>query len=768
LEVVGAGDDAVSLGRAQERAVLALLLIRAPDAISRDRLVDALWGERPPPTAAHAVQVYVSGIRKLLRAGGGDVAVRSSLAGYALEVDPDQIDASRFERLIHRAQRTLGENPPESQHLFDRALESWRGPPLAEFQQYEWARREADRLEELRTVALEGLAELRLACGEHRELIGTLTSLVASNPLREGPRRLLMLALYHNGRHADALACYRDACTALDEIGLEPSVELRRLEAAMLRHDPSLKAPTLSHSAAQADDSARPESPRAVRPSGSRLPVPARGLIGRNTEMSMVRSVLARGDTRLVTLLGPGGSGKTRLALEVARKLDDHYRDGVQFVSLGPLGAPALVASEIARTLGIAEPARESLPDALAYALEARNMLLVLDNFEHLLPAAELVGKLLAVASELVVLVTSRAALRITGEHRIDVPPLPLTDAVDLFIAQARAVRHDLAVGAPERDAVQRICRRVDRLPLALELAAARVAILAIPALDARLAQRLDLPEGPHDLPARQRTLRATIDWSYALLTSQEQALFCGLSVFAGGARLDAIEAVFGDLTDGPLEAVAGLVDKSLLRRTDDPDGEPRFWMLETIRERASEHLTDRGEADKIAGRHAAYFLGLAEEGDQHIHSSDQGSWISRLDADHDNLRAAFDYLVAAEPSDALQMGAALGYFWDIHGHQFESRERLERALAAAPREGGSAARASLFVGRSTFFQGHEADSEPFFAHMQSRRYPKPHQLRCRRCSGEPTSSGSGGSGTSWGEVFSRPPEGTQMRYGRP
>ena len=247
FEAVVAGRDELSLGSAQQRAVLALLLVYAPEAVSRDRLIDELWGERPPATAAHAVQVYVSGIRKALRPAGDAVAVRSSPAGYVLDVEAERVDARRFERLIEDAQRLLGDDPAGARGLFERALGLWRGRPLAEFEEFEWARREADRLEELRAVGLEGLVEARLACGEHGEVIGTLTGLVAASPLRERPRRLLMLALYRAGRHAEALAAYRDACAALDEIGLQPGPQLRELERAILQHDPSLADPQQAH-----------------------------------------------------------------------------------------------------------------------------------------------------------------------------------------------------------------------------------------------------------------------------------------------------------------------------------------------------------------------------------------------------------------------------------------------------------------------------------------------------------------------------------------
>jgi class 3 adenylate cyclase/DNA-binding winged helix-turn-helix (wHTH) protein len=261
LEVVAA-DRTLALGSAQQRLVLALLLLRAPEPIGADRLIYEVWGETAPASAHHAVQVYVSGIRKLLRAGGGEVAVHTSPSGYAIDVDPERIDARRFEQLLDQAQHALADDPPEARNLFERALGLWRGPPLGEFDASELARREADRLEQQRTLAIEGIAETRIACGEHDGALGMLTGLVATNPLREHPRRLLMLALYRGGRHAEALAAYRDACAALDEIGLQPGPELRQLEAAILRHDQSLGAASPAAQDATADPGPSPIADR--------------------------------------------------------------------------------------------------------------------------------------------------------------------------------------------------------------------------------------------------------------------------------------------------------------------------------------------------------------------------------------------------------------------------------------------------------------------------------------------------------------------------
>ena len=704
LEVVAAGES-LALGSAQQRAVLGLLLVRAPEPVSRDRLIDELWGERPPASAAHAVQVYVSGIRKVLRGCESDgVAVRTSASGYRLVVDSERIDARRFERLLDDAQRVLSDHPLRARELLDEALALWRGPPLVECATSEFARREADRLEELRLLATEDGVEARLAFGEHGQVVGELGRLVVAEPLRERPRRLLMLALYRGGRHAEALAVYRDACAALDEIGLRPGPELRELEAAILRHDPSLESPS---------PAARVPRPPALRRSA--LPAPAHALVGRKLEMAAILTLLARSEVRLVTLLGPGGSGKTRLALEVAAALVERYRDGVWFVSLAPLADPDLVAAEIGRTVGLEETDARPLLATLADSLASRELLLVLDNFEHLVAAAQVVSQLLSAVPGLDVLVTSRAALQLTAEHRFEVPGLPLAQATELFLARARAVRRDLAQGDPERQAVETICRRLDGLPLALELAAASVALFSLPALASRLAQRLDLPEGARDLPDRQRTLRAAIDWSYQLLSPGEQKLFRGLAPFAGGARLEAIESVFDDLGVAAIDAVAGLVDKSLLRRRDEPDGVPRFWLLETIREYALERLTSNGEAHAAATQHAGYFLELAEQAERRFHTDAESTLLARLETEHDNLRAAFDFYAVHEPSRALRMASALGHFWDVHGHLSEGRERLDRALAADAGHGPVAAKATLWAARMATLQGDVRAAEPLY-----------------------------------------------------
>ena len=458
-----------------------------------------------------------------------------------------------------------------------------------------------------------------------------------------------------------------------------------------------------------------PAGSMVVGPGPSHLPAPAQALVGRRSELSCVEELLARSDARLVTLLGPGGSGKTRLAMELAKRLRDRYRDGVWFVPLAALTDPTLVAAEIARTLGVKEIAGESLVLTLATAIAEQELLLVLDNFEHLIVAGGLVSQLLEAAAHLDVLVTSRQALNLVGEHRIEVPPLPLDDAVELFLGRAVAVRRDIVTEGAERGAVERICERLDGLPLALELAAAHVALFSFSALETRLGQRLDLPAGARDLPDRQRTLRGTLDWSYQLLSPAEQRLYRGFARFAGGARLEAVESIFEDLGAGVTETVAALVDKSLLRRRDDADGLPRFWMLETIREHGVERAAAHGDAEAVAARHAQYFLMFAEDGERGLAGSEQSKWLARLQADHDNLRASFAHLLPDHPSQALALVGALGRFWEIHGHLAEARQRLNHVLSATPATGAAGAKASHLAGRLAYLEGDAEAAEPRF-----------------------------------------------------
>jgi predicted ATPase len=385
----------------------------------------------------------------------------------------------------------------------------------------------------------------------------------------------------------------------------------------------------------------------------SNLPAPANPIVGRRAETERVLEMLRRTEVRLVTMLGPGGAGKTRLALEIGAEASTRYRDGVWLVGLGAIADPALVVPEIVRVLQIEAPPGQPLERALAERLRERELLLLFDNFEHVIAATADVGDLLAVAPDVDVLVTSREALRIVGEHRFEVPPLPLDDARELFRQRASAVAPDLRLVNIDGIAVSEICSRLDGLPLAVELAAARVAVLPPKALATRLAQGLDLPAGARDLPERQRTLRATIEWSYRLLEPAERRQFQTLAPFIGGARIESAEAVSVSSPVDALEASASLRDKSLLRMREDPDGEPRFLMLETIRAFAIECAGTEGTLAAALHRHAEYFLQLVVEAAEGIRRRGARRWLERRDAEYPNVRAALDHLAEHAPEIA-------------------------------------------------------------------------------------------------------------------
>jgi predicted ATPase/class 3 adenylate cyclase len=445
------------------------------------------------------------------------------------------------------------------------------------------------------------------------------------------------------------------------------------------------------------------------------LPVQPTSLIGREKEVAECLALLRREDVRLLTLTGAGGAGKTRLGLQVAAELVDDFADGVFFVSLASVSDPNLVAPTIAHTLGIREGGGQTLIEALGDYLRNKQMLLVLDNFEQVVGAGPLVVELIQHAPQLKVLVTTRAVLRVSIEQEYRVPSLTLPDlhelpppealrhypAVALFIARAQALKPDFTLDASNAAAVAEICVRLDGLPLAIELAAARIKIMTPQAIAARLTARLKLlTGGVRDLPVRQQALRSTIDWSYELLAGGEQRLFRRVAVLMGGRTLEAIEAVCnpaGDLEMDTLDAVSSLVDKSLLFERESPDGEVRFWMLETIQEYAAEALEKSGEAEVLRRRHAAFFLELAERAEPELTGARQAAWLEQLEREHGNFRAALAWAgLQSESITALRIAGALMRFWEVRGYLSEGRHWAEAALAiptaAGTRASGGAA----------------------------------------------------------------------------
>ena len=685
IEVVGDAGS-LPLGAPKQRALLAFLLLNANTVVSRDRLVDALWGAEPPRSAVSSLQVYVHGLR---RAVGGERIERHG-TGYRLHLVPSELDLGRFERLVDSAAAALGAGrAAEAAEDLGGALELWTGPALADLAGEPVYEAEVAQLEERRLRALELRHDAELALGRHDELVPELERLISSEPYRERLRAQHALALYRSGRQVDALAACRAARELLvEELGVDPGPELQELERRILRHDPSLAAPD------------------APTPTLLRLPTPPTPLVGRRLEVAAVCALLRRQEVRLVTLTGPGGAGKTRLALAAAAELGPGLADGAVFVDLAPVRDAVLFASVLAQALEAGESG-EAMEDVLAARLRDKGTLLVLDNLEQLVPHVELVSHLLSAAPRLLVLATSRTPLRLAGEHEYPVPPLALpepaatsfeqlvsNDAVRLFAARAGAV--DPAFQLDEGNAVEvaEVCARLDGLPLAIELAAARSKLLPPGTMNRRLDRALDLlVGGAQDLPGRQRTLRATLEWSHGLLDDAERTLFARLAVFAGGWTLEAAEAVCGEDGLDVFETLASLVDESLVRPVRRPTGEPRFRMLETIREYAGEVLEAAGEAESLRLRHCAHYLARAEEGSAawHAGADPEDSIFPVLDEELDNVRAALAW--AAESGEIeleVRLAVAARWYWVLKGHLSEGHRvfgGIFSRLAGAPPE---------------------------------------------------------------------------------
>jgi predicted ATPase len=575
---------------------------------------------------------------------------------------------------------------------------------LADVALVEYLQSDIRRLEELRLLALIDRIDADLALGAGAELIGELEELVASEPLQERLRGQLMLALYRSGRQADALEVYqRTRAHLAEQLGLEPGPSLKTLQRQILEHDSALQPAVRGaqeEPTGPADVHAADERPRPERRAAS-LPLAPTPTIGRAQEVEAVCALLEGGEARLVTLTGPGGVGKTRLALTVAHAIGSAFSDGVGWVELAGVARPEDVGSTIVRALAITPAPGESASDTLRRYLAGKRLLLTIDNFEHLLDSAVLVGELHSACPRLVILATSREPLNLAAEHRFAVEPLPVPASSDaatlaaiesiagtaLFLAAARRQNRRFEITADSAPVVARICARLDGLPLALELAAARTGMLSVQQLATRLDEALtNLGVGPRDAPTRHRTLDATIDWSYRLLDAEERTAFVRFAVFAGGAALDAAQVVTG----ASLETFDALTAKSLIDRREQADGTTRLVMLETVRRYAFRRHSDDPEHEAVCRRHLEHYLELVEQHVPRLSTHDVRQALELLNREIDNIHAALQWALEAAPASALRLAGQLGDYWHNrfdHGGLRWLEAALQAAGESAPTE---------------------------------------------------------------------------------
>jgi predicted ATPase/DNA-binding SARP family transcriptional activator len=679
LSAWAADGSPVAVTGARLRTLLVLLALDAGRVVTTGALVDGVWGDDPPGEAANALQALVSRLRRT------GLAVESRPSGYLLALDQDDVDVHRFARLAAVGRAALGTDPAAAAAVLRDALALWRGPALADAATAAFAQAPVARLTELRLAAVGDRVEAELGTRDPEDLVPELESLLAEHPLRERFAGLLMRALALAGRTADALAVFARTRAALaEELGADPSAELAALHVDLLR----------GHGTGR-------------RPDGRRTNLRAglTSFVGRDEELARVTAMVAA--SRLVTLTGPGGSGKTRLATEVGRALVGRQPDGVWLVELAPVGDGADVPQAVLTALGlrgqavvatspgrtVPEPAEAPL-DRLARTLSTRALLIVLDNCEHLVgAAAALVDRLLGDCPRLRVLATSREPLGITGETLWPLDPLALPPegadpaaaltfpAVRLLADRARAVRPAFTVDATTAPAMVHVCRALDGMPLAIELAAARLRTMSLEQLATRLDDRFRLLTGGSRMALpRHQTLRAVVDWSWDLLDDDERALLRGLSVFSGAATLEAVEQVCagpGLPVDRVLDLLTALVDKSLVLLSGD-----RYRLLETIKAYGRERLDEAGETERVRAAFVDWFTRFAEAAEPHLRRAEQLEWLGRLAADHDNLHAAVRAAITSGAAPAaIRLVNSVGWYWWLHGHKTEGAELSAEAV---------------------------------------------------------------------------------------
>ena len=664
----------VAVAGAKLRTLLAVLLLAEGTSVSVQQLFHELWDEAPPPTATAALQVYVSGLRKFL----GD-RVRLAGGGYRLETRDGEVDAARFDAMIADARLQLTVRPIDALAGLTAALRLWRGEPMSDAHDAPAVRASRTRLEELRMTAIEDRAKAQLALGRHKEAVTELVGLAAAHPTREPLAAQLMIALYRCGRDSDAAQTYATLETALsDTFGVTPAEETTALAAAIRRHDPTINAP-------------------------STLPIPATRFVGRRAELDRLELLL--GTSRMLTLIGAGGSGKTRLALQLVRDVGAaEHPDGVHFIELAGTEDSGSVIARVATAIEVRELPGEPLTDLVVARLRTARALLVLDNCEHLTPAVHgVVTALLGQCSALRILATSRESLGVVGEQLVPVGGLTVpaadesyetavrTDAVRLLAVRGADARVGFQIDGSNLESAIAVCRKLDGLPLAIELAAARLRVLSLVEIERRLDHQLELLSNvSRSAVDRHRTIRATIDWSYELLDADERVLFGRLGAFVNGFTLEAAEHVGADpradpVHSGPtaVDTLARLVDRSMVTPEHSTDS-TRFRMLEPIREYAYGRLAESGELAVVRACHAQWYRRLIESAPQ-FGGDDHALWIQRFGVELDNCRAAMEWAISCVPvsEDALAIATPMWWYWWASGQMREGKQWLLRALDA-------------------------------------------------------------------------------------
>ncbi|MBD0418431.1 AfsR/SARP family transcriptional regulator [Streptomyces sp. TRM S81-3] len=682
-QAIRSDGTAVPVGGARLRALLTVLALRAGRTVPPGLLVEEVWDGDPPADAPGALQALVGRLRRTL----GAEAVASEGGGYRLTAGPDDIDLHRFDRLAGEGTRALADGDPgKAAAVLDDALALWRGPALADLpdrtaEAARWEIRHLDAVRARHTAALD--------LGHAEQALPELTALCDGHPLDEPLQALRLRALRDTGRTAEALAAYDDVRRLLaDRLGTDPGPELRTLHAELLRTEPVAAPAAPAAPAAGAAPGPRPRGNLRAR---------LTSFVGRDADIEALRADLTT--ARLVTLLGPGGAGKTRLSLETAEAAGDTARDGVWLAELAPVDDPDAVPEAVLTAVGARETvlygagAEEMrvVAERNATAVERlvehcgrRRMLIVLDNCEHVVDAAaRLTEELLARCPGLTVLATSREPLGVPGELLRPVEPLPEPAALRLLADRGAAARPGFRTD-DDPEACAEICRRLDGLPLAIELAAARLRMLT----PRQIADRLDdrfrlLTSGSRTVLPRQQTLRAVVDWSWDLLDTDERDVLCRLSVFAGGCDLAAAEAVCGPAA---LEAVASLVDKSLVVAAPSGDGEMRYRLLETVAEYAGEKLDEAGGRADAERAHLIHYRELARTTDPLLRGPDQLAAIGRLEREYENLRTALRHALARrDEQEGLCLVLSLAWYWQMRDLRVEARGWCSEVMALGP-----------------------------------------------------------------------------------